>query len=195
MLLAFPVLVSLALVCILLGMQVGLLRFTTNHAGLDIDGSLTACILLSLDNICHVLFLDTFEVYDINIGPKPEHTFLSSSVFLGFRVGYALAVVVVVAVYQGHLVHSLLNEAPTAEPSVPKLIAWIDHACGHERGWPRLFFDEFMFLLLIGEYLRGNFEMMAYLSRRFSRLDIRPEVRRLFLGPDGAELFQGSSPG
>jgi hypothetical protein len=180
---ATPVLSGLAFVCLLFGMQIGLLFYAANHAGLAIEGSFGECLDLSLNNLTHV--------YDLTLGGKVKHTYLSAAVFLGFRAGYLLTGVFLYDLYKRWKIYRLIGTAPTREPSVSGLTEWIARQCGDKRGWPRFFFDEFLFLLLAGEYLRGHFEMVEYLSECFTRLEVGPEVRRLFVGPDGGVLFHG----
>src|SRR5262249_31379828 len=83
------------------GFQVGLHYFTRNHGGLAIAGGLGECFLLSLDNVCHGIFLDTFELYGINLAGKIEHDYFSASVFYVFRLAYD--VVACLTAYQVYL--------------------------------------------------------------------------------------------
>ena len=52
------------------GVQWGLLYFTPDHLGLQMEGSFWQCAVVTLDNACHGIFLDFFELYRISFGPQ-----------------------------------------------------------------------------------------------------------------------------
>ena len=69
------------------------------------------------------------------------------------------------------------------------LATWIEEKVADEYSWPSRFFDEFMFLALAGQYLRGNFDFVRQVSRQFPRLRVTARVRDLFLDRKGQLLF------
>ena len=46
------------------------------------------CTLLTLNNACHGIFLDTFELYNLDWGKKPEHNYWSATIFYVFRLAF-----------------------------------------------------------------------------------------------------------
>jgi hypothetical protein len=181
---------ALLFLAVLIGLQAGLLYGTTDHLGLPTAATLPGCWLLTIDNLCHGVFFDVFEMYDIHLGGKVEHSTFSATTFYAFRLSFdALVAVTIYRLWMRFRIRELVGSIPREDVTSAELAEWIARRCGDEERWPRLFFDEFIFLLLVSEYLRSNFEMVVHLSRRFSRLEVADEVRDLFTDPAGNPLF------
>ena len=52
------------------------------------------------------------------------------------------------------------------------------------------FFDEFMFLVLASQYLRGHFDLVQQTTHLFPRLRVDARVRALFLDNGGKKVFE-----
>jgi len=174
------------------GAQLGLLQFTPDHAGLPLAGGWTEPALLTLDNACHGIFLDTFELYDLHWGEKPVHTFYSATIFYAFRLAFdAFALLYILGAYRRYRLRVLFRGFPHDPRRVADLLDWIEARCGDEHRWPRQYFDEFLFLLLAKEYLRGNLALVRQVSLQFHNLAVAEEVRSAFVGPRGNRIFRG----
>jgi len=174
------------------GAQMGLLQFAPDHAGLPIGGGLVESALLTLDNACHGIFLDTFELYDLHWGEKPDHNWWSATVFYAFRLAFdAFALLYFLGAYRRYRLRHVFHGFPHDPRRVADLLDWIDARCGDEHRWPRQYFDEFLFLMLVKEYLRGNLALVRQLSLQFPRIAVSDGVRSAFVGPDGDVIFRG----
>jgi hypothetical protein len=174
------------------GAQLGLLQFTPDHAGLPLVGDWIECFLLTLDNACHGIFLDTFELYDLHWGAKPVHTFYSATIFYAFRLAFdAFALLYIFGAYRRYRLRLLFRGFPYDPRRVADLLDWIEARCGDEHRWPRQYFDEFLFLMLAKEYLRGNLTLVRQVSLQFHNLAVADDVRSAFVGPRGDSVFRG----
>jgi hypothetical protein len=52
------------------GLQIGLLYFTADHAGVSFEPDLTDSFLLSVDNLCHGVFFHLFDLFNVYVGAK-----------------------------------------------------------------------------------------------------------------------------
>lgn len=171
------------------GFQAGTLYFTDNHGGLPGVHGLGECIVLTLDNLCHGVFLDLFELYDIHFGPKIEHTLLSSTVFQGFRLAFdALAIMALYGFYQGFVLRRFIRTIPTAYEDVENCIDWLDHACENRRIYLN-YREELFFLMLAGQYLRGRYEFIREATSKLPALEIAKNLLALFVDDEGRVAF------
>ena len=69
------------------------------------------------------------------------------------------------------------------------LSEWIEQTCRIKHSWFQRYPDEFLFLMLVEEYLRGNEDLVRDLSHQFPGLDVRNEVRKLFVSPKTGHLL------
>ncbi|SIN67997.1 hypothetical protein SAMN05444166_0045 [Singulisphaera sp. GP187] len=174
------------------GAQVGLLQFTPDHAGLPILGGFAESALLTLNNACHGIFLDTFELYNLDWGKKPEHNYWSATIFYVFRLAFdAFALLYVYGAYRRYRLRLLFQGFPNDPRRVDEFLDWIEARCGDKHRWPRHYFDEFLFLTLAKEYLRGNLTLVRQVSLQFPNLTISDDVRAAFVGPTGDVVFRG----
>ncbi len=174
------------------GLQMGLLWFSPDHGGLPIAGGPRECGLLTLDNACHGIFLDTFELYNFHWGEKPAHTYRSATVFYAFRLAFdAFTLLAVYGGYRRYRLRGLFRGFPHDPRRLSDLLDWMETRCGDEHAWPRQYFDEFLFLMLAKDYLRGNLATVRQVSRQFPWLAISDEVRAAFIGPDGETTLRG----
>lgn len=171
------------------GFQFGLLHFTPNHGFLPIDGGFGQCFLLTLDNLCHGLFLFLFDIFNIHLAGRFDHGTWSGTIFYFFRLAYdALALLLVYQLYQRWRLRRLFRNYYSGDAA--SLATWIEERVADEFGWPGRFFDEFMFLALAGQYLRGNFDFVRQVSRQFPRLRVTARVRDVFVDLKGQLLFE-----
>src|SRR5262249_6714605 len=87
--------VLMVVLLVLLGLQAGLLYGSLEHLGLPGARTLGGCWLLTLDNLCHGLFFDVFEMYDIHLGDKGEPSVFAASVIYAFRLAYDACIAVI----------------------------------------------------------------------------------------------------
>ena len=69
------------------------------------------------------------------------------------------------------------------------LVKWIEQVCRLERGWFRRYPDEFLFLMLAEEYLKNHDDLVRALTHQFPDVDVRNEVRGLFISPKTRALL------
>jgi hypothetical protein len=178
-----------------IGAQIGIVYYTHNHAGLPIDGGFGESILLTIDNLFHGVFLHVFELFKVSFGPTVEHGTLSGSVFYLFRLAYdALVLLFLYECYQRWKMRHLFKGFPYEPRKVEELLGWLEARCGDEEKWPHRYLDEFLFLILAKEYLRGHDDIVEVMSRQFPWLGVTPEVRGLFVDRKGKVVFYGSDP-
>jgi hypothetical protein len=176
------------------GFQVGLLYFTFNHGGLGEAGGLGHCILLTVDNLCHGIFLDTCELYDINFAGRVEHGWVSATVYYIFRIAFeASAFLLAYQIYQRRHARHLFDDYPENDDDRAQFADWLVKVFGDKHGWPRRYFDEFMFLLIAGYYLQGNNERVRQLTQEFPRLRVASDVRAHFVDEKGTVIFESVS--
>jgi hypothetical protein len=175
------------------GIQVGLVYLTPNHAGIETSGTLSHCFLVSLDNLCHGVFLDTCELYNLYFTNRITHNWFSATVFYILQLGYdVLAALILYEIYQRFRVYRLLRGYPSDARRPGPVIGWIEKTCASPEGWMRQFCDEFLFLLLVTHYLRGNFDIVRELSRQFSWICVSDHVRAMFVDHSGKVIFAGA---
>lgn len=175
------------------GFQWGLLAGTSSNAGLDLGAGWGQCLLLTLDNLCHGIFFDFCELYDLNWGPKLKHTTWSATVFSTFRLTYdALVVLFVYVLYQRFRLRRLMWYVPNDPRSFGDVMAWLQYTCSSREQIPARYTDEMLFLILVKEYLAGRFALVRGMSEQFGWLKVDPAVRRLFRDNAGKVVFEGT---
>jgi hypothetical protein len=173
------------------GFQMGLHYWTLNHGGLEIEGGFWQCLLLTLDNVCQGVFLDTFDLYDLRFAGTVEHTYFSATIFWVFRLAYvALVALLLWDAWRRRSVEIMFVDWPQDSPGPDRVAWWAEGTFGCKSGWTRLFLDECLFLLLAAQFLRGNYDHAREIARQFSWLRVAPDVRELFLDADGKALFE-----
>jgi hypothetical protein len=173
------------------GVQVATLLHAPGHGGLPSVVDFKEASLLTLDNVCHGIFLYTSELYNLRFGEKVEHSWTSGTIFYAFRVTFDAAFLYfVVTVYRRYVLRGLMKDYPAvADGDVGQLVMWIRDACGGEHQWPRMFYDEFLFLMLAAQYLRGDNDLVWQVTSNFPRVRVDKEVRELFLDPANRVVF------
>ena len=172
------------------GIQHALLMFTPGHFGLPIEGGLSECFLLTLDNACYGLFLDTFEMYDLYWGQPLEHSWYSASVFFAFRLTFeGLAVLIGYSLFKRYRMRHLFRSVPRNERNVRGMLKWIGDRLSDKDQWPNRYHDEFMFLLLCRAYINGDYEYIRRLTRDLPAMRVDESARQLFVSPEGERLF------
>ena len=175
---------------IIFGGQFAMLYMLPDHAGLNIAGSMSASLLATLDNALYVLFFDSFELYEIGFGERLTHTTYSATVFLFFRMAYGfLFVSMGYKIWKRWQLRGFLYQVNTEVRDVEGTLNWINVRLGDIKNWPAKFHDEFMFLLLAKEYIVGDFQFVKTLGHNLACLDIKNEVRKLFVDNQGNELL------
>ena len=182
----------------LLTTQVAMLYLTDTHAGVDFDFSFWSCICITLDNVCRAIFLDVFELYEINVGGiKYEHGNFAAGVFLLYRLAYdAYFIAAGFIVYRRVRMNNMFASFPFAgtkrrrDFKTDTLVDWLEKLSRDEKKWHRGFSDEFIFLMVCEEYLRGDYALARKVSEQFPKLNVAKELRRIFLDSDGNSVFQ-----
>jgi len=157
-----------------LAIQSAEIYFIPAHVGLSISPGLTESFLISVNNLLHGLFLDFLDHYGIHLVDAVEHTSWSATVFLSFRIVYdTLVVVFVVMLVRRRRVRKFYD--------VKSLCAWIDQICRQQPHWWKQCPDEFVFLMLVEEYLGGRYDLVRELTHQFPGLEVSNPVRELFV--------------
>jgi hypothetical protein len=171
------------------GFQAGLLYYLPNHAGLDIDGSLYECCLITADNCCHGIFLDTFELYGLHIGDPVDHTVGSATVFYAFRLAFdALVALLVIAAFKRVWMRLLLRQWPQ-EPITPQLLDEFIYQISSDSWYARPYHDEVLFLVMAKWYIHGKADQVWALTSQLSSLNVHDDVRCLFTDQYGRTMF------
>ena len=178
------------------GLQLGLLFYTSGHAGLPIKGTLGECALLTLDNACHGIPVEKLGLGRAYWSRRPEPSFWSENILYAFRIATdAFALLIVYGAYRRHQLRRIFRGFPRDPRRPGELLDWLD-ACGRvEPGRTRAYFEEFLFLAIARDFLRGDDDSARRLADRLPWLKLAPEVRALFTRPDGAALFPGPPRG
>ena len=184
----------------LLTTQVAMLYFTDTHAGVDFDGSFWGCICITLDNVFRAIFLDVFELYEINVGGiRYEHDNFAAVVFLLYRLAYdAYFIAACYIVYRRVRMNNMFTSFPfpfgeSKGQRVFKtgtLVEWLEELSRDKKKWHQDFSDEFIFLMMCEEYLRGDYALARKVSEQFPKLNVDSQLRSFFLDPEGNVVFQ-----
>jgi hypothetical protein len=86
----------------------------------------------------------------------------------------------------------MFKNFPADAKDVPAMMAWLDRLTANSRGWPGRYFEEFLFVIMVKSYLRGNYLMVHSLSAELPWLKVDFEVRDLFQDENGQVLVQSS---
>ena len=171
-------------------LQLWMLYYTTGHAGLAIKGSLGECLLLTLDNACHGILIDKLKFGEIYWERRPDPTFWSENIFYAFRVAFdAFALLCLYAAYRRHRIRRLFGGFPHDPRRADELLDWIEARGRVDIDRSRDYLNEFVFLGLARDFIRGDFESVRRMGARFPWLKASAEVRALFALPDGETLL------
>lgn len=157
-----------------------------DNLGIDVAGGFLGAFWLTVDNLCHGVFLDTFELYGLGVAEPVPLNWLTATVFFGFRLSYdACLLMFLIELYQFRNLARVLDDYPANPPGdaspVSTLAAWIQRTSAAPKDWSRHHVDEFQFLFLCSLYLRGKYADVFEFSRHFAKLSINEDVRELFL--------------
>ena len=173
------------------GFQHGLLYGTAHHGGLDIEGGFWECFFLTLDNVFHGISLNTLELWDVSLAGTVKHGWWSALGFELFRLAYGVLVLLMgFELYQRWSMRFLFENYPKDNPGWERLADWLLMTSDGRHGWPRRYFDELVFLVIAGHYLRGNYPLVRQLTQQFSRIRVEAEVRVLFIDERGNPIFE-----
>ena len=180
---------------LLFGLQTAVIQFTHDHLGLEGAASVGRSILLTLDNLFYGLLLDFCELYGIGLLDPVEHSWLSGTVFLFFRIGFDLMLVLIgYIVYQRVTMAGFLKNFPTSsEPSPAELSAWIEQTRIDKQAWIQHFSDEIIFLMVVDDYIRGDDIGVRQLGQQWPHLRVQPAVRQLFVDDAGKVVYSAEA--
>lgn len=171
-------------------LQLWLLYFTTGHAGLAIRGSFPECLLLTLDNACHGILIDKLGLGKIYWARSPAQTFWSQNIFYAFRVAFdAFALLCLYGGYRRYRMRRLFRGFPRDPRRPDALLDWIEARGRADVDRSRDYLNEFIFLGLARDFIRGEYDLVRRMGARFPWLEASPEVRALFVRPDGERLL------
>jgi hypothetical protein len=175
---------------LLLGWQAGVLYFVPKACGLSFEPTVGQASLLALDTISFGSLMGFLDAFGAGV-PRREPSFWSDTVFNVFQAAYGgMAALYGYQLYQRWKLRRLLDGMPEPSAEDGEFEDWVDNLCRNDQGWPRVLFDEVMFLWLAALYVRGQFDQARVLARRFPWLRITPAVRSLLFDPDGKPLFR-----
>ena len=176
----------------LIGVQAGLLHYTSDHLSVGgyedgYDG-----FGIAFDNLFRGIFLDVFDIYGLYVNRPVEYTTFSATVFLIFRTSMNLLFVYSIYVlFQWFRMRGIFRGLPTSRVTSAQLTGWMNRVRRENNRWSRWYFDEFVFFLVCERFLSGNYEHVRQLTRRFPRLRVDDRIRRLFVDDSGQLLFEG----
>lgn len=177
----------------MIGIQVQLLFLTPDHGGLDISGEWQQCSGIAVDNVCHGVFLDACELYDVRFGERVTHSRMSATFFFLFRTASDALVIILIAAlwYRRKVVHLATKLDPLLKDPSPKALrAYLKKVrTGRRKGWASAYLDEFVFFYLVEKYLSNRPGQCKELGQLFSEISIPLEVREMFKNPKGECLL------
>jgi hypothetical protein len=186
-----------SLAALLLGFQAGLVDLTVSHAGLSGVETSKDAWLATIDNVMHGILLDAGELYGLRFGPELEHSTLSATVFLVFRI--ALDILVGISVYhwyRGHELQKFIRDFPRDAIDANSVCRWIEDVVRAPENWVARFGLECVFLQMLRAYLAGRFDDVAELNHIMPALRMTARVRSLFVDSFGFSLLpvDGTTP-
>ena len=118
----------------LFGLQAGLINLSDGHAGLSAAHGFRESVLLTLDNLLHGILLDAGELYGLRLGHEIEHSSLSATVFLVFRVAFDVLVGLSIFLwYRGRELQKLVHDFPDGTPDAGAVCRWIEDVVRAQR--------------------------------------------------------------
>ena len=174
------------------GMQMGLIQFTSDNLGVeDLNGFWDAAAF-TMDNWCRGLFLYVFDLYEIYVARPVSLSIFSATVFFVFRIAMTgLTILTIAHMVQYLKTLRLLLSLPTEEMTLQQLLNWFVEVRRRYMRWSRDVFDELIFLVVVEQYIRGQFDRVRQITRLYPRLDVNDDVRCLFVDNDGEIAFEG----
>jgi len=180
----------------LFGAQTAALFYSSNHLGLSFDGNFVSCLMISLDNVCHGIFLDSFELWKLSVSDVDyHHTFVSATMFLIFRIMFDVFFVLVFFHYvQRSRMSQLFDRFPADRLLDPTaLVNWIGSITkDDETRWHDRFTDEIIFLGIVRAYIQGDFELVRQLSHQFPQVEVDDSIREMFVDSGGNVIFESA---
>lgn len=181
--------VTLLLIALLLGWQAALLYFAPTTCDLSFEPTAGQAWLLALDTVSLNNLIGALETFGVEV-VRRQSSVWSDTVFQIFRLAYeALAVLFVYQLYQKWKWRRLLDSLPESFAGADAFGRWVDTTCRNEQAWPRRLFDELLFLLIAGLFVRGRKDEARGLAWRFPWLRVAADVRQLFRDQDGTDVF------
>lgn len=174
-----------------LGVHTAMLYYLPNHMGIPEASSLGSAFLIALENFFRGVSLGFLFVHThiSLLGTPIHHTWSSATIFWMFRLVYAAIIgLMIFLAYRRWLMRRFYKTFPTSL-NPKSLCEWIEQTCRIEDHWFRRYPDEFLFLMLVEEYLRGNDQLVLDISHQFPGLDVRNDVRELFVSPTTGRLL------
>lgn len=176
-----------------------LLFLTSPHGGVQFDGYFSSSVLITIDNMCRGVFLDVFELYELRAGGiQYDYTLFAGSVLVLYRLAFDVYVIAAgIIFYRRWRMNQIFKDYPFSwkvdgiSPSQRRqlLVDWIESLARNEKRWYRSFADEFVFMMICEEYIRGDFVLVRRLGEQFPRLKIDDDVRALFVDDKGHGLL------
>ena len=176
---------------LLFGLQTAVIQFTHDHAGIEGAATLGRSMFLSIDNLMYGVLLDFCELYGLGLMDPIEHSWLSGTVFLCFRIGFDLMLVLIVIIfYQRATMSGFFKRFPTAtEPNPEDLTEWIARKQADRESWIQHLSDELIFLMVAAEYIQGDDSDVRELGQQWPHLKVQPAVRNLFVDESGELVY------
>jgi len=179
----------------MIGVESGLIAFTPNHGFLNFaePPSYASCTFYAIDHHCQNLLSKLLEPQDIHaIGPY-ETNFLSNLIFFLFRISLEILIVVFILwAFWRIRIKRFFHTFPSHLDDFSVLADWIEHLSRHSYRLPSRFHDEFVFIMLAEEYIRGDYAIVNQVSRQFPHINVSPEVVSLFVNEQGSLIFDNT---
>jgi len=168
----------------MIGLHMGLLYFTHDHLGLELDATLEGCFVLAMDSLLHGVLFDFCELNNWHLATPVAHSRVSAAVFLIFRlvqdglIGYAIYLC-----WQRGRLQRMFTDYPQDRREFKEFCNWLRTICDERRLGLRRFPDEYMFLQAARSFLLGCYDEVRLLDSNFQLLKVTPPVRELFRKP------------
>jgi len=179
----------------MIGVESGLIAFTPNHGFLAFQEppSYASCTFYAIDHHCQNLISKFLEPRGIHaIGPY-ETSFTSNLIFFLFRISLEIMIAVFLLwAFWRIRIKQFFHTFPSHLDDWVVLAEWVEHLSRHSYRLPSRFHDEFVFIMLAEEYIRGNCALVYQVSRQFPRVNVNPEVVSLFVDDQGRQIFDNS---
>ena len=179
----------------LIGLQAGLWHYTSGHLGVEDYAGWQDGFGIACDNLCRGIFFDVFDIYGLYVNRPFNYTVFSATVLIFFRTAMNLLFVYsLYLLYQWLRLGRFFKGLPKGKVTSTQLIQWMNRVTHQHNRWSRIFFDEFVFFMICLRFLSGQYDHVRLLTRRFPRLRVESDLRRLFVSPSGDLLFEGYRP-
>ena len=169
---------------ILFGVQLGMLSSAMEQIGLNFENNISNCVALTCDNVIFGVLLDYCEINNYSFAGPARHSLISGIIFLTFRICYeVVAVTILFLLGKALLLRTFIFSPDLVGGNPEQTTISLAKSLSNKEKFPRQFFDELIFLIMVTQNLVGDTEGVSVLSRSLGgNLKISDEALRLVEG-------------